>query len=132
MQHAFAPEVVVSASGMPDLAAVKIAAAPASRIGRLSRTQAVNSSSRWRRRERCCSNRRYPVRQVSIRNATTQASKRGNQPPASSFVALAPTKTSSGAFRSLADSARLVLLRGFPNLAKQMAMGQHLAGMHAR
>ena len=85
----------VSASGMPELAALKIAAAPGSRIGRLSRTQSVNSSSRWRMSERCCSSIWYPVRQVTIRNATTQAIISGNQPPASSFVALAATKTSS-------------------------------------
>src|SRR5215469_18202874 len=67
-----------SARGMPEAAALKIAAAPGSRIGRLSRTQAVNSSSPWRKREHCCSSSRYPVRQVSIRNETTEAIISGN------------------------------------------------------
>ena len=86
----------VRASGMPVLAAVKIAAAPGSRMGRLSRTQSVNSSSRWRRR-RCL------MLEQGIPGSPGQHQKRdelpannsGNQPPSISFVAFADTKTRS-------------------------------------
>ena len=50
------------------------AAAPGRRIGGFSRTHQTKSSSRWRILERCSSRSRYPVRQVSIRNATAPAS----------------------------------------------------------
>ena len=59
----------VSPSGMPVLAAVKIAAAPGRRRGGLVRTHWTNSSSCCRRWERCCSSSSQPVRQVSIKNA---------------------------------------------------------------
>src|ERR1700680_954970 len=77
---------------MPVLAAVKIAAAPGSRMGGLLSTHAMNSSSRWRSLERSCSSNCHPVRQVSIKNATTPAISSGNQPPSISFVMFAATK----------------------------------------
>src|ERR1700722_18238521 len=85
---------------MPLLAAVKIAAAPGNRMGGVSSTQATNSSSRCRNLERWCSSNRHPVRQVSMRNATAHARRRGNQPPSISLVAFAATKIRSTARNS--------------------------------
>ena len=68
---------------------------PGSRAWQRLTAVSIRSSSGWRSLPRARSTSLTPLRQVSIRNATTAASTSGNQPPSNSLSEFAAKKMQS-------------------------------------